>query len=173
MDNNEPDFDSFEKALDQRSLLYYWHLRSQGYEVENKIETLERKIYGKDLTGDILWQRDIDELQLLLAIVDLESERNSAFVTKAVVYKLKEIKVIIKPDKNHFRPHFHVHYKKGKYQASYAIDSFERLAGAMPKKYEEPILEWAMRMQKSLRLTWNELKQGKDVRGLVLHADES
>jgi len=61
---------------------------------------------------------------------------------------------------------------KTEHAASYAIDTLELLAGDMPQKYEKPILQWASRNQKSLLLTWNDLKAGKDVRSLVLLANE-
>ncbi len=174
MKDEDNDIDLFEKSLNWQSLLYHWHLRSLGYSVESKIEKLEAAIYpeiGEGQNQDTLWQKDIDELQLLFAVSDWESNKDSVFVTKAVVYKLQYIKLIILPDQNHERPHFHLHYKT-EYAASYAIDTLKLLAGDMPAKYEQPMLQWASRKQKSLLLTWNNLKAGKDVRKLILHADE-
>lgn len=174
MKDENPDLDFFEKSINWQSLLYHWHLRFVGHDVENKIDELEAAVYTDIEQGknqDILWQRDIDELQLLFAVVEWESSKDRVFVTKAVIYKLQYIKLIILPDQNHDRPHFHIHYKT-EHAASYAIDTLELLAGDMPKKYEKPILQWASRKQKSLLSTWNDLKAGKDVRSLVLHADE-
>ena len=159
MEDKDLDIDFFEKAINHELLLYYWHQRFLGHSVEQKIEELEEEIYPSIKEGRVpngLWQRDIDELQLLLAVADWESNRDRVFVTKAVVYNLMYIKVIIKPDKNHFRPHFHIHYKS-EHRASYAIDTLELLAGEMPGKYEKPVLNWASRKQKSLRLTWDNL----------------
>jgi hypothetical protein len=172
--DSEPEINLFEKHLNHEVLLYYWHRRSLGHAVESKIQEFESLIYpeiGEEKNQDILWQRDIDELQLLFAVADWESNRDPVFVTKAVLYKLQHIKLIMLPDQNHARPHFHIHYKT-EHAASYAIDTLELLAGDMPKKYEKRILQWASRKQKSLQLTWNDLKAGKDVRQLVLHANE-
>ena len=174
MEEKDPDVELFERAINRELLLYYWHLRYLGHSVEQKIEELEEENYSSIKDGQTpnhLWQRDVDELQLLLAVADLESNKGRVFVTKAVVYDLVYTKVIIKPDKNHFRPHFHIHYKS-EYEASYAIDMLELLAGEMPRKYEKPVLNWASRKQKSLQLTWGELKAGEDIRELILHADE-
>lgn len=127
MDDKDASLDLFEKSLNWQSLLYHWHLRSLGHDVENKIEELEAAVYPEIQKGknqDLLWQRDIDELQLLFAVADWESNRDRVFVTKAVVYKLQHIKLIILPDKNHERPHFHIHYKT-EHAASYAIDTLE------------------------------------------------
>jgi hypothetical protein len=73
---------------------------------------------------------------------------------------------------NHARPHFHIEYRD-LYRASYAVDNFERLVGEIPLKYEKPILDWAVRHQKSLKLTWKKLQAGEDIRELVLAADEN
>jgi hypothetical protein len=81
-------------------------------------------------------------------------------------------KVIIKPDKNHFRPHFHIHYKS-EHAASYAIDTLELLAGKMPKKYEKPILDWASRKQTYLKLVWDNLKSGMDINSFVLQTENN
>jgi hypothetical protein len=174
MKDEDNDINIFEKRLNWQSLRYHWHLRSLGYTVESNIEKLEAAIYPEIEEGqnqDTLWQKDIDELQLLFAVADWESNKDRVFVTKAVVYKLLYVKLIILPDQNHERPHFHLHYKT-EYAASYDIDTLKLLAGDMPAKYEQPMIQWASRKQKSLLLTWNNLKAGKDVRKLVLHADE-
>jgi len=172
--NDEIDSDFFEKSMNHELLLYYWRLRYLGQDVDSKIEKLEAIIYPeirRSKNRDALWQRDIDELQLLLAIVDDEENRDRVFVTKAVVHKLEYTKLIMSPDQNHARPHFHIHYKS-QHKASYAVDTLELLAGNMPKRYEKPMLYWASRQQDFLLLVWNELKAGRDVRELIVHADE-
>lgn len=143
MEDNEPDINLFENVLNHELLLYYWHQRYLGYQVEQKIDELEAEIYPPIKEGRVpnnLWQKDIDELQLLFAVADWETNTNRIFVTKTVFYSRMYTKLIIKPDKNHFRPHFHIHYKD-EHKASYAIDTLELLAGTMPKKYEKPILK--------------------------------
>ena len=78
----------------------------------------------------------------------------------------------MRPEHNHQRPHFHIEYKQ-QYSASHAVDTLERMAGDMPKKYEQPILEWAAKYQLSLAATWEHLNAGDDVRGMVIVADEA
>jgi hypothetical protein len=53
----------------------------------------------------------------------------------------------------HARPHFHIEFKQ-EFAASYALDSFERLAGYMPRKYEEPMLAVARARQHHLLELW-------------------
>lgn len=172
-DEEYSDVNIFEKSMNHELLLYYWRLRSLGHEVDSKIEELEAIIYpeiGQGKNQDVLWQQDIDELQLLFSVADEDVNRNHVFVTKAVIHKLEFTKMIILPDQNHARPHFHLHYKT-EYDASYAIDTLKPLAGNMPKRYEKPMLQWASRKQKSLLLIWNDLKAGKDVRKFILYAN--
>ena len=59
-------------------------------------------------------------------------------------------------EQNHRRPHFHIKYK-GEYSASYSVDTLERLAGEMPKRYEGPILEWASANREFLTANWEQL----------------
>jgi hypothetical protein len=56
----------------------------------------------------------------------------------------------------HARPHFHIKYKR-EHAASYALDTFERLAGYMPRKYEEVILRVARGMGAQLMECWRSL----------------
>jgi hypothetical protein len=169
MNNDDPKID-VERIWNQELLWDSWLRRSFGEPLEDQIQKLENKIYGDHRDDSSVWQRDIDELQLLLAAAD--KVPGEALVTKRIFNKLGDITLRIRPDRNHARPHFHIWYKT-EYQASYAMDTFKRLAGEMPRRYEDPMLNWASRKQKSLFLTWDALKAGKDVRELVLHADKS
>jgi len=175
MDENDEAIELFKKVITKRSLQNHWRLRALGYDdVESKIQELEAEVYPQIRDGldpATLWQKDIDELQVLLALEDERAHPLYGAAIKVDLFKMGYTVVKMLPDKNHFRPHFHVQYKQ-ECAASYAVDTLERLAGEMPRQYEKPILEWAARKQKSLKLTWDELKAGKDVRELVLHADE-
>lgn len=173
MDNTDPDVEFWLKAIDREVLIYYWHLRSLGHDVEREIEQLEKKVYAetwKNWDEVILWQRDIDELQLLLSLADPEPKLDAAFVTKKRFYSLQHTHLTIDGSKNHSRPHFHLRYKE--HSASYAIDNLERLAGAIPRRYEKNMLEWASRHKRSLRLTWDKIQAGEIVNELILDADE-
>ena len=63
-DNKDPDVEFWLNAIDREALIYNWHLKSLGYDVENKIEKLEESVYTEiweDVDREILWQRDIDD----------------------------------------------------------------------------------------------------------------
>ena len=174
MDDIEPDVEFLLKAIDRELLLYNWHRRSLGHEVEREIEKLEEQVYAEiweKVDKGILWQRDIDELQLLLSLADPEPKRDQAFVTKKRFYSLQHTHLSIDHSKTHPRPHFHLRYKN-EYSASYAIDNLECLAGFLPRRYEEKMLAWASRHRRSLRLTWDKIQAGEIVRELILDANE-
>jgi hypothetical protein len=172
MNDENFDADLFMSGVTRQSLLYHWMLRSLGYDVEGQIKTLEAEVYGEELNDQYLSQRDIDELQLLLSLADGVKGRDNGFETKAIVFDLKYLKVRINKETNHSLPHFHIEYKR-EYRASYSIENLKWLVGEMPKKYEEKVLPWASRHRKSLKLTWDKIQAGEDVRGLVLYATEN
>ena len=55
---------------------------------------------------------------------------------------------------SHKLPHFHICYKNA-YEASYRIDTLERLVGEMPRKYEQDILPWATENKSYLMKVWD------------------
>lgn len=56
-------------------------------------------------------------------------------------------------EQGHNEPHFHV--KTSDYEASYSINSFERLAGVFPSKTEKQIIKWAEKNRDMLKDIWN------------------
>ena len=121
---------------------------------------------SKDL---MLEQKDIEELHKRLSRIDLRdsfSRQGNEENIELTVHKINYAKLKIQPEKNHWRPHFHIEYKQ-EHSASYAIDSLEKLAGNMPKKYEQPIIDWADEQRENLKATWDKLKAGKDVKEFV------
>jgi hypothetical protein len=179
MNKDEPsveDLDAFKKAILHRRLLYQWSLRAWGNKVEDEeIRGLEADVYPnlREFEGKgerLLSQRDVDELQLLLSIVEPQSDEGSSF-TKALLFRLHDTTLRMRKENNHQRPHFHIEYRN-QYSASYAVDNFKQLAGNIPAKYEKPILAWAARNQKSLRITWEKLQAGESIRDLVSAENE-
>lgn len=145
--------------LDQLRLRldYLRLIRTRGYDVdEREIDTLEAEIGSPEVEGEI-GPKSVSDLQRRLALLDLLEEGDDRAI-KLLLLRLKAITVRMKPDKNHPRPHFHIEYKR-EFSASYAVDSLERLAGTMPRKYEELVLEWASEHKRDLFLTWENYAQ--------------
>jgi hypothetical protein len=167
----------FNEAITRRRLVYFWALRAKGFQVdEAEIRKLEVEIYPdvqefKHGIVHSLCQRDVDELQLLLALVEPQQETSDSLL-KALLLRLQHTTVRMWKEDNHQRPHFHIEYKNH-YNGSYAIDTLECLAGNVPSRYEKPILKWAFENQKSLKLTWDQLQVGKDIRELVSPAERT
>jgi hypothetical protein len=172
---SEEEIKKFMESVTWRRLLYLWTLRANGLQVnDEEIRKLEAEVYpelqefiGK--TEHQLCQRDVDELQLLLSLVEPQANNGESF-TKALLFRLCDTTVRMRKENNHQRPHFHIEYKN-QYSASYAVDTLERLAGNVPSKYEKPILEWAAQNRKSLNLTWDKLQAGENIRELVSAAN--
>ena len=83
-------------------------------------------------------------------------------VSYARIIRLHHAVLRIDASDNHLRPHFHIDYKR-EYSASYALDNFERMAGSIPRRYEEALVKWAMENRKILYDKWQELHPTKAV----------
>lgn len=101
----------------------------------------------------------LSQTQKALANVDLLTEPSSADprnIAKLLIARRGQIELRMYKETGHRRPHFHIEYKK-EYSASYALDSFELLAGFMPRRYEEAMIPIARTMRDELFATWHEL----------------
>jgi hypothetical protein len=176
-DTSDEDIRRFMLAITRQRVVYLRYIRSRGYsiderqlaEFEEEIRLEEEKLGESE--RDFIGNGSVNELQQLLALADLYTE-GSASEIKALLLRLGHTKVRMRPEHNHSRPHFHIEYKQ-QYSASYAVDTLERMAGDMPKKYEAPVLEWARKYQQSLAATWERLNSGEDVRELVIVEGEA
>jgi len=175
VEHSDEEIKKFMASVNWRRLLYLWTLKAKDFQANNEeISELEAEVYPdlERFIGDIerpLCQRDVDELQLLLSLVEPQVDYGKSF-TKALVFRLYDITVKMRKENNHQRPHFHIKYKN-QYSASYAVDTLERLAGNIPVKYEKTILKWAAQNRSSLKLTWDKLQAGEDIRELVSKAN--
>ncbi|HXW56447.1 MAG TPA: DUF4160 domain-containing protein, partial [Candidatus Cybelea sp.] len=102
--------------------------------------------------------RIASELQERLATVDLVSPGPvpDDGTVKLLVLRKECIELRMYKEAAHHRPHFHIEYKS-EFEASYALDNFERLAGYMPRKYEDVILPVARASQGHLIDFWRSL----------------
>jgi hypothetical protein len=175
MNDEEPskeELNIFEEAVTRQHLLWLWSLRAKDKPVDSEeIRRIEAEVYPnlqelKSEDEHPLCQRDIDELQLLLSLVEPQGNNNNLFIEKAIVFRLENVTVRMWPENNHSRPHFHIKYRN-QLSASYAVDTLERLAGKMPSKYEKPILKWAAQNKESLKITWEKLQAGENIQILI------
>jgi hypothetical protein len=117
---------------------------------------LENRI---DMGLNTITTQDLTRLQQGLALADLSSKcaAGESDDLKLLIARLGHVKVQMYRERGpHKRPHFHIEFKR-EYRASYTIDTLERIVGYMPKRYEEPVLEWARSVQPQLASCWNHL----------------
>ena len=70
------------------------------------------------------------------------------------VFRCNNIKVEIREKENgHNRPHFHISVR-GAGDASYAIDTLDKIVGEIDSKTEKRVLIWAMENRELLKTTW-------------------
>ena len=168
-EGEEGEIAAFVQSVNRKRLAYLLNLRSHGHEVDDEqIGRLRSEIYGALGAREQVEER-LRELQRVLALVD-GFESGGAHNIKATLHRVGHIKMVMRPERNHARAHFHIEYKR-EFEASYAVDTLECLAGSMPKKYEKPILQWAQDYRRDLLLTWKRMNAGEDVRGLVVELD--
>ena len=100
----------------------------------------------------------LTDLQKALAITDLSNAPAAAgdHLLKLLVMRTDHVELRMYKEVGHQRPHFHLEYKR-EYSASYALDTFEVLAGYMPARYERAILSMAKSKRNELIATWESL----------------
>ena len=90
------------------------------------------------------------------------SEIIGSYQKRELIYQDKSdqtLKVYIYCEKNHKRPHIHVHWKK-EYKVSISISDCELLVGQMPSKNLKAIKEWVKQHEGKLLEAWNEIQAG-------------
>jgi hypothetical protein len=70
------------------------------------------------------------------------------------------ITITLRPrEANHPRPHFHAEY--GEFAASIAMDTFQLLDGALPRRALELVLMWAVLHRVELLAGWEAIRAGQ------------
>jgi hypothetical protein len=135
--------------------------REEGFALVKGIAALLRPSAAEHTASsdDPTVMQFLNETQQALANVDLITSGSPAEppgVHKLLIARKGEVELRMYKETGHRRPHFHIEYKK-EYSASYALDSFELLAGFMPRRYEDAMIPIARGMQPKLLTTWEQL----------------
>jgi hypothetical protein len=69
------------------------------------------------------------------------------------------IYIYTEPRERHNRPHFHARYQE--YEAVFAINEFELLAGKVPTRQLKMIKEWALIHNTELKEAWSRAQDGR------------
>lgn len=67
----------------------------------------------------------------------------------------------------HERPHIHIDYGKERHIASYAVDTGERLAGDLDRRYDKAISAWIAKSQEELFNIWTAIQSSIDPEILI------
>lgn len=114
---------------------------------------------------------DLASLQHELATIDLLSRparRTGKFpLLEQLLLKKENIKLKMYQEKGHAMPHFHVDYGREIHSASYAIETGERIEGALATKYDRTISTWAQTNRGPLLAVWNALQSGSSEQPFV------
>jgi hypothetical protein len=81
--------------------------------------------------------------------------------------KRKAMKIKIYQEKGHHLPHIHIDYKKEHHNASYAIESGNRIEGSLPKQYDCDVSRWLERNRDNLLRIWTAVQNGDSHHELV------
>jgi hypothetical protein len=90
------------------------------------------------------------------------SEIIGSYQKRELIYQEKSdktLKIYIYCEKNHKRPHVHVHWKN-EYKVSISISDCELLVGNMPNKNLKAIKEWVQQYDSKLLEAWYEIQAG-------------
>jgi hypothetical protein len=119
---------------------------------------------------EMLTVEDIRDLQERLASAAWARRSQSPGVLTFVVFRREHLKVVMRCESNHRRPHFHLEYKR-EHAASYALDTFELLAGDVPRWCEREVIPWARERKDRLMKTWTDLCAGSPPQSLELEVE--
>ncbi|WP_308381212.1 DUF4160 domain-containing protein [Serratia marcescens] len=110
------------------------------------------------------------ELQRLFAQKDLLTEKRRSSgggFMEILLVKRQNMKIKIYQEKGHQLPHIHIDYGKQVHAASYAIQSGDRIAGDLPKKYDSDVSSWLGRNRDKILEIWNALQAGAPYEPLI------
>ena len=62
---------------------------------------------------------------------------------------------------DHAPPHFHAYYQGS--EAMFAIDTLDTIAGALPRRAKNLVVEWALEHRPELRENWRRAEAGEEL----------
>jgi Domain of unknown function (DUF4160) len=111
---------------------------------------------------------DASELQNFLAWADVyfyvedHPGRRRYLLTRRDRLRIRMYK-----ETQHVRPHIHIDYGKERHVASYALDTGERLAGDLDRRYDKAISAWIAKSQERLFNIWTAIQSSIDPEILI------
>jgi hypothetical protein len=103
-------------------------------------------------------------LQDAMAYLDIVLPPASSNLAAFVVKRRLDICIRMDADRNHQLPHVHVDYGPQRHAASFAIETGERLAGTLDRKYDALVRDWIVATKAPLLSIWHTTRDGGDPR---------
>lgn len=109
----------------------------------------------------IFTDADASELQHVLAYADIYIYHEDHPGRYYLLARLGPIRIRMYKETQHARPHLHIDYGNERHIASYALDTGERLAGNLDRRYDKAISAWIAQSQEQLFKIWSAIQSGK------------
>lgn len=90
----------------------------------------------------------------------IRPSRGSSRWPELLLLQSRSLRLKMDPNKNHGRPHIHLDYGSVLHQASYAVDTGERLVGK-ESRFDRKIKKWIISNREELLKIWSELRNGR------------
>jgi hypothetical protein len=121
---------------------------------------------------DTSLEEELVELQASLYMQDFFVKPRARGVHYLLLSQMKKIRLRMDSNKQYRRPHLHIDYGRQHRTATYAIDTGERLAGELDRKYDGRVANWIENYRVTLLRSWNRLQTGQNADELELHGAE-
>lgn len=90
----------------------------------------------------------------------IKRSRGSSRWPELLLLHSRGLRLKMDPNKNHGRAHIHLDYGRVLHQASYAVDTGERLAGE-ESRFDRKIMKWIILNREELLKIWSELRNSR------------
>jgi hypothetical protein len=108
-------------------------------------------------------QRELAQIDRL-TVVRLIAELG---LSGCLLLRLQNLKIKMYLETAHQTPHLHVDYGREHHAASYSIQTAQRLAGDLDRKYDRIVAEWITKKREQLLKAWAATQAGEDPRDIV------
>lgn len=114
------------------------------------------------MSNEEILNKELEELQSALRNRDLQSRpQRIPGLLEILIFSKPELEFRIEPD-HHKEAHFHLTIGKKPHAASIRIKDPKVIAGSVPNKYLDSVLDWTTKNEQHLLRIWDGLKKGGD-----------
>ena len=97
-----------------------------------------------------------------IKLSDVDTDLDVDYIAGKRVKTLNGIRIRVDGTRNHRLPHVHVDYGKEYHTESYAIDTCERIAGELERRYDGEVCIWIAKCRPQLLKAWKLVQAGQN-----------